>query len=65
MGLAKRLIGRERRYRIGKVNQMLDIARADSLGLDVSKIENIVGYKMPDLEKVIYDIDLDYKRMGY
>ena len=44
---------------------MLDVPRADSLGLDVSKIENIVGYKMPDLEKVIYDIDLDYKRMGY
>lgn len=65
LALAKRLIGREPRYRIGKVNQMLDIPRADSLGLDVSKIENIVGYKMPDLEKVIYDIDLDYKRMGY
>ena len=65
LALAKRLIGREPRYRIGKVNQMLDVPRADSLGLDVSKIENIVGYKMPDLEKVIYDIDLDYKRMGY
>lgn len=65
LALAKRLIGREPRYRIGKVNQMLDIPRADSLGLDVSKIENIVGYKMPDLEKVIYDIDLEYKRMGY
>lgn len=65
LALAKRLIGREPRYRIGKVNQMLDIPRADSLGLDVSKIENIVGYKMPDLEKVIYDIDLDCKRMGY
>lgn len=65
LALAKRLIGREPRYRIGKVNQMLDIPRADSLGLDVSKIENIVGYKMPDLEKVIYDINFDYKRMGY
>lgn len=65
LALAKRLIGREPRYKIGKVNQMLDVPRADSLGLDVSKIENIVGYKMPDLEKVIYDIDLDYKRMGY
>lgn len=65
LALAKRLIDREPRYRIGKVNQMLDVPRADSLGLDVSKIENIVGYKMPDLEKVIYDIDLDYKRMGY
>lgn len=65
LALAKRLIGRAPRYRIGKVNQMLDVPRADSLGLDVSKIENIVGYKMPDLEKVIYDIDLDYKRMWY
>lgn len=65
LALVKRLIDREPRYRIGKVNQMLDVPRADSLGLDVSKIENIVGYKMPDLEKVIYDIDLDYKRMGY
>ena len=65
LALAKRLIDREPRYRIGKVNQMLDVPRADSLGLDVSKIENIIGYKMPDLEKVIYDIDLDYKRMGY
>ena len=65
LALAKRLIDREPRYRRGKVNQMLDVPRADSLGLDVSKIENIVGYKMPDLEKVIYDIDLDYKRMGY
>ena len=65
LALAKRLTGNEPRYRIGKVNQMLDIPRADSLGLDVNKIENIVGYKMPDLEKVIYDIGLDYKRMGY
>lgn len=65
LALAKRLIDREPRYRICKVNQMLDVPRADSLGLDVSKIENIVGYKMPDLEKVIYDIELDYKRMGY
>lgn len=65
LALAKKIKGKEPRYKIGKVNQLLGVPRADSLGLDVSKIENIVGYKMPDLEKVIYDIGLDYKRMGY
>lgn len=65
IALAKKLKGKEPRYKIGKVNQLLGVPRADSLGLDVSKIEDLVGYRMPDLEKVIYDIDLDYKRMGY
>lgn len=65
LALAKKIKGKEPRYKIGKVNQLLGVPRADSLGLDVSKIEDLVGYRMPDLEKVIYDIDLDYKRMGY
>lgn len=64
LALAKKIKGKEPRYKIGKVNQLLGVPRADSLGLDVSKIEDLVGYRMPDLEKVIYDIELDYKRMG-
>ena len=62
--LSRSLVGKLPKYKLSKVNDILGVPRADSLGLDVAEIENIVGYTMPDLEKVIYDINVDYKRMG-
>ena len=36
--------------------------RAESLGLDTSKIENLLGYKMPSMQDVIDDIFLEYNK---
>ncbi|MBU0650986.1 sugar nucleotide-binding protein [bacterium] len=39
--------------KVGSVFDMQGVRRAESLGLDVKKIESLVGYKMPGLEEVI------------
>ena len=43
----------------GSVSQLAS-KRADSLGLDVSRAENILEYKLPDLEAVIEQIKEEY-----
>lgn len=43
----------------GSVSQLAS-KRADSLGLDVSRAENILEYKLPDLEAVIKQIKEEY-----
>ena len=48
--------------RIGSVSQ-LSSKRADSLGLDVSKAESILGYKLPDLESVIKQIKEEFNEI--
>lgn len=45
--------------KIGSVSQLVS-KRADSLGLDVSKAESLLGYKLPDLEAVIKQIKEEY-----
>ncbi len=36
--------------------------RAESLGLDVSKVEKLLGYKMPSMQEVIDDLFLEHNR---
>ena len=45
--------------KIGSVSQLVS-KRADSLGLNVSKAESLLGYKLPDLEAVIKQIKEEY-----
>ena len=45
--------------KIGSVSQLAS-KRADSLGLDVSKAERMLGYKLPDLSAVIKQIKEEY-----
>ena len=47
--------------KIGSVKNISGSARADSLGLDVSKAENILGYALPGLNDVIKQLKLEYK----
>lgn len=44
----------------GKVSTLTTSRRADSLGLDVSKVENILGYKLPTLKEVINQLKKEY-----
>ncbi|MED5018433.1 SDR family oxidoreductase [Paenibacillus chibensis] len=43
------------------VHSLSNIRRADSLGLDVSKVERIVGYSMPNLDEVIDQLYAEYQ----
>lgn len=43
-------------YTTNSVKNFSGVKRADSLGLDVNKIETCLDYQMPDLEKVLYSI---------
>lgn len=44
----------------GKVSTLTTSKRANSLGLDVSKAENILGYKLPTLKEVINQLKKEY-----
>lgn len=46
--------------KVGSVKS-LEILRAESLGLDVSKAENKLGYSLPTLKEVILNLVNDYK----
>ena len=59
--LSQALFHKEPDYDVAHVNDILDIKRANSLGLDVAKAENILGYKLPALDRVIYDIKSVYE----
>ena len=50
--LASRLGRRLTQARTGSVSE-LPVRRAESLGLDVSKAESLLGYPMPDLPEVL------------
>lgn len=41
------------------------VKRAESLGLDVSKVEAILGYKMPDMNQVIQNLYEEYLEKNY
>ena len=47
---------------VGKVSS-LSSKRANSLGLDVSKAESILGYKLPTLQEVILQLKKDYQNV--
>ncbi|MNM62482.1 dTDP-4-dehydrorhamnose reductase [compost metagenome] len=46
----------------GSVHENSTVPRSESLGLDVSKAEEILCYSMPDLEQVIDQLYIDYQR---
>lgn len=50
--------------RVGSVTDLRDIRRAESIGLDVTKAENILGYTMPSFEQVISSLVNDYRTKG-
>ena len=56
LALSRELFQRIPTYNTVSVNDTLKVKRADSLGLDVSNAEKLLGYRMPSLEHVIYDI---------
>jgi dTDP-4-dehydrorhamnose reductase len=60
--LAKRLEFSLDNAVIGSVKSLSDAKRAESLGLDVSKVEHLLGYSMPELYEVIEAIALVYER---
>jgi dTDP-4-dehydrorhamnose reductase len=47
--------------KVGSVLDLNGIPRAESLGLDVSKVEQILGYKMPTMLQVINELIAVYK----
>jgi len=59
--LAKQLSANLTRVKIGSVTKM-SARRSDSLGLDVSKVEQAIGKKMPTLEEVAKNIILQHNR---
>ena len=46
--------------KIDSVKNLTTSKRADSLGLDVSVAENLLGYNLPDLKEVISQINSEY-----
>ena len=60
----KKLFNRLPLYNQGSVNLLGGAKRANSLGLDVKRIENALGYSMPDLEQVLYSIRKEYQGMN-
>lgn len=60
IALAKNLFGSMPDYEVQSLSAIQGVKRADSLGLDVKKIENLLGYAMPDMEQVIYSIKKEY-----
>lgn len=47
-------------YSVGSVKSLGTARRANSLGLDVTKIENFLGYAMPDLDQVMHSIKREF-----
>lgn len=45
----------------GSIFDLKDVPRAESLGLNVTKIEHILGYKLPTIEQVVNNLITVYK----
>ncbi len=56
IGLSNLLFNREPIYTETSVRNIDGTKRAESLGLDTSKIENLLGYKMPGFEETLESI---------
>ena len=56
IGLSSLLFNREPVYTEASVRDIDGTKRAESLGLDTSKIENLLGYKMPGFEETLESI---------
>lgn len=62
LGLSETLFGNKPEYREVSLKSLTGAPRGDSLGLDVSKIEMILGYKMPDRNDTFLSIKREYER---
>ena len=60
VGLSKILFNREPEYTETSVKTITGAIRAESLGLDTSKIEELLGYKMPTFLDTMESIKRDY-----
>jgi len=50
--------------KVGSVSSLSGPGRAESLGLDITKAEKILGYHLPNLEEVIDQLKKDYDALG-
>lgn len=48
----------------GSVSSLTTSRRADSLGLDVSETEKLLGYNLPNLKAVVEQIKEEYEKLG-
>ncbi|MNC54515.1 hypothetical protein D3C75_1040010 [compost metagenome] len=46
------------------VHEKSAMQRADSLGLDVSKAEKLLGYSFPDMNQVVEALFMEYEGVG-
>ena len=60
LGVSQKFFGRIPEYRTISIKEHAGVKRADSLGLDVRKIEDILGIKMPTLEETIDSLYREY-----
>ena len=60
LGLSKVLFSKKPVYDEVSVNSLVSVKRGDSLGLDVSKIEDLLGYCMPGIEETMESIKKEY-----
>ena len=62
--LSQKLFERPMKAHIGSVHEFQGTKRADSLGLDTSKVEDLLGYTMPGVDAVMESIEAEYRRRG-
>ena len=46
--------------KLGSVNNGIDVKRAESLGLDVTRAQSLLGYRLPSLSKVINSLTSEW-----
>lgn len=62
LSVSKELFGIEPLYVDGSVKELEGARRAESLGLDNTKLESLLGCKMPNLKETIESIKKEYTR---
>ena len=60
LGLVKKIYNNEPDYTDGSVFNENQVQRANSLGLDTQKIEDLLGYRMPNLMETLDSIKQEY-----
>lgn len=62
LGLAEEIYGYQPKYTEKSIHFAAKTKRADSIGLDTSYVESIVGYKMPNFKETIKSIADEYRQ---
>ena len=63
LNLSQQVLNYVPKYDSVSVAEGLHTRRAESLGLDTSKIEQALGYSMPQLDEVVHSIAKEYKEL--